>query len=762
MENKFYRELLDEIPDFIYLHDLEGRIIEVNSVVKAILGYDRESLIKENVRRYIHPSYREQFDDYLENVLATGEKEGIFVVRDAQERTHLLEYHSRLVIHEGEPVGIRGVARDVSEQKRMERALRERELLYRTLFENAEDAIFLLDKGVFIDCNPKALVMFGCGKEEIMGRSPVFFSPKFQPDGILSKAKALEKLDLVKSGIPQRFEWMHSRLDGTPFETIVSLYKINVSRREIIVAMVHDISPQKAFVRALEKSERHYREVVENANVIILRFTPDGNFTFINRFAEEFFGFPREEIVGRNIVGTIIPETGAKSGELRAMCRELCRNPERYYENENMNITKDGREVFVAWRNQPIRDKDGNLLEILSFGVDMTQVHELEDALLQAKKLEAIGTLAGGIAHDFNNILGGMMGYFSLLKQQHAPGDPHYAVLEKIEAAGAQAAELVKQLLAFSRKGKFELKPIELNKIISDVLLLLKRSIPKKIEIRTNLQENLPFVEGDPSQLNQVVMNLCLNAIQAMPDGGRLEIETFTASSDSLSPTVLENPAVENYVTVTVSDTGIGMDEKVCEHIFEPFFTTKEVGRGTGLGLATVYGIIRNHEGEIMVESEIGKGTTFKFYLPVKTTPAISRGTSVSGPSEKVVGGEGKILIVDDEAMFREMLRDVLEFLGYEILIARDGREGVEVYKGRQEEIDLVILDMNMPMMDGQEMFREIKKINPKVKALLSTGFALDDKVQALMEEGVMGFIQKPFKIDDISRAVKALMGERP
>jgi PAS domain S-box-containing protein len=764
MEKNAYKELLDEIPDFIFFHDLDGRLLQVNKAVKTLAGLKEENLLGHKVPEFIHPKYRDEFSKYISEIIKKGEGSGTMVAIDSNNKTRILEYHTKVVKRYGVPIGVRGVARDISVQKKMERELEDRETLYRTLFENAEDAIFLMENDIFIDCNPKSLEIFACQKEDIVGKSPYFFSPEYQPDGIPSKEKALEKIASAMKGIPQRFEWQHKRLDGTPFDTVVNLYRIEVKKRFLLVAMVHDMSLQKKTTKALEESERKYREVVENTNVIILRYTSKGDITFINRFGEEFFGYKREELIGkRNVIGTILPATGENSEKQKAMFRDICTNPEKYHENENLNLTRDGREVFIAWRNQPIIDEEGNLKEILSIGADITMIKKLERELLQAKKLEAIGTLAGGIAHDFNNILGGMVGYLSLLKEQHAPEDPHYAILRKIELSTQQTSELVKQLLAFSRRGKFESKPVDMNGIIRNVLKILSRSISKKISIVTDLQGDLSMTEGDPSQLEQVIMNVSLNAAQAMPDGGELKITTTMIPFEDLPKDMFGYEHFDLYILTSISDTGIGMEKPIKEHIFEPFFTTKAMGKeaGTGLGLSTAYGIIRNHGGAIQVKSEVGEGTTFSIYLPAKYV-SHQKEEIEEAKSDTAVQGKGKILVVDDEDVFREMMKDVLAYLGYDVLASENGQEGIQVYKEHQEEIDLVILDMNMPVMDGKEMFRILKKINPNVRALLATGFALDGEVQELMTEGVMGFIQKPFMIEDISKAIDALMKIEP
>lgn len=345
-----------------------------------------------------------------------------------------------------------------------------------------------------------------------------------------------------------------------------------------------------------------------------------------------------------------------------------------------------------------------------------------------------------------------MLGYISLLKEQHDPGDSHYTILSKIDEAGSRAADLVEQLLAFSRRGKFESHPLNINKRIEEVLEILKHTIPKQIGIKARLSKHLPSVKGDPTQLDQVIMNICLNGVQAMAGKGTLTIATEVVSPDQIDEKVDIDRTIKTFVSLSISDTGVGMDSTTMKHIFEPFFTTKGLGKGTGLGLSMVYGVVKNHGGGISVSTELHKGTTFYVYLPSDGETVVEQRSE--GRDANSVSGKGTILVVDDEDVFREMLKDVLEYLGYEVLTARNGKEGIDVFTSNQSTIDLVILDMNMPVMGGRELFKELKRLQPGVKALLATGFTLNEEAQTLMDEGVKGFIQKPFRMDTISKAI--------
>jgi CheY-like chemotaxis protein len=366
--------------------------------------------------------------------------------------------------------------------------------------------------------------------------------------------------------------------------------------------------------------------------------------------------------------------------------------------------------------------------------------------------MEAIGQLAGGIAHDFNNLLTGILGYAGMLKIDAESGSTVREVAETIEKAAERAAGLIQQLLGFARRGKNQELAVDLHQTIHDVVALLSRTIDKNIRITLDLKAPKTVVMGDPVQLQQILLNLVINSRDAMPDGGDLTFHTDLVELDQ--DFCRKNPGSKpgSYFLVSVRDTGCGIPKDIQNRIFEPFFTTKEPGHGTGMGLAMVYGTVKNHEGYIQVCSEVKAGTRFNIYLPFTEENALE-----PGEEDRVVrpvGGKGCLLLVDDEEVVRKVGTAMLGSLGYEILTACNGREAVEVYRERAKEITLVILDMVMPEMGGRECFRALKEINPRVKAILSTGYAKDGKAQETLDEGMAGFIQKPYRMTDISEKV--------
>lgn len=374
---------------------------------------------------------------------------------------------------------------------------------------------------------------------------------------------------------------------------------------------------------------------------------------------------------------------------------------------------------------------------------------KLEAQLRHAQKMEAIGTLAGGIAHDFNNLLMGIQGRVSLMHLNADPDHPDLEHLRSIEAMVQRGAELTRQLLGFARGGKHEVKLTNLNDLIAKSSDMFGRA-RKEIVIHRTYQEHVWMVKADQTQIDQVLLNLYVNAWQAMPGGGHLYLSTenIILDEDSSKPFDV-NPG--KYVRIMVTDTGIGMDQVTMLRIFEPFFTTKEMGRGTGLGLSSAYGIITNHGGFIHVYSEVGCGSTFSIYLPAteEKFPAAKPPVEQEAPK-----GKETILLVDDEEMIREMGEKLLESLGYKVIVTRSGKEAVKMYKKHHDKIAMIILDMIMSGMGGREIYRQLKEINPEVKVLLSSGYSLDDQALTIMDFGCHGFIQKPFNMKDLSKKI--------
>ena len=507
---------------------------------------------------------------------------------------------------------------------------------------------------------------------------------------------------------------------------------------------------------ALRESEKNYRELVQNANSIILRMDTDGRVIFFNSYAQDFFGYRKEDIIGKNVVGTIVPEQDATGFDLSEMIKDIGVYPERYIANENENIRRNGERVQVTWMNRAIYDDDGQVSEILCVGIDVTEKWQLEKRLAQAQKMEAIGTLAGGIAHDFNNILSAIVGYTELSLIDIAKGSALHNNLQQVLKAGGRAKELVRQILTFSRQRKSELLPVKVSLIVNEALKLLRASLPATIKIHHKIKSNRSMLT-DPTNIHQILMNLCTNASYVMQEeGGILDV--------SLSDMELESEFAKNhpgvkpgqFIRLTVRDSGYGMTPEVTERIFDPFFTTKKVGEGTGMGLSVVHGIAKSHGGTITVASRPGKGSKFSVFLPAIEAEV----TDTSDQPHLVVTGSERILFVDDEEFQADIGKRMLERLGYRVTAKTRANEAFELFRQHPDEFDLVITDMTMPDMTGDILARKIIAIRPDIPVIVCTGYSEKINPDIMKEIGIKELAMKPVVMKDIAQMIDRVLSK--
>jgi PAS domain S-box-containing protein len=511
--------------------------------------------------------------------------------------------------------------------------------------------------------------------------------------------------------------------------------------------------------RKSEEALRLTQFAVDRAGDAAYWIDPDGRLIYVNEQACKVLGYSREELLSMTI-HDINPEFPPDTWP--AHWESLRRR--RAYTLLSRHRAKDGRtvpvEISVNYVEFDGKEYNCASARDISKRIEAQQkTRLLEVQLLQAQKMEAIGSLAGGVAHDFNNLLTGILGYADLLKRKAEPGSEVSMAARVIQEAADRASHLTSQLLGFARRGKNLAVQVDIRKTIDEVAGLLERTLDKRIRIRISPASVPASVVGDPAQLQQFLMNLAMNARDAMPEGGELAFSTEIAVLDP--GCCVSRPGVSpgRYVRIEVSDTGTGIPKDHLEKIFDPFFTTKERGKGTGLGLSMVFGIVENHGGFIEVESEVGAGTLFKVYLPLVPEEAERTEADSPRPEDPAARGKGWILLIDDQDTVREVCGAMLSTLGYRVRTACDGREGVDCYRRFGKDIDLVIVDMIMPNLDGRECFRQIKAINPDVRAILSTGFSLDGAVQEIMNEGIACFIQKPYRLEQLSRTVSMALG---
>lgn len=547
----------------------------------------------------------------------------------------------------------------------------------------------------------------------------------------------------------------HSRLE--PEQRIKALEKAINEHERIQKALKEDVRHYKTLHEESKRAEQLYRSLLESSADAIIIYDLKGKTNYVNPAFTRLFGWTLEEVRGRPIPMIPDPEKERTS----KMVRELVRSGTPYQGFETNRYTKDGRILDVSISASRVDDHRGNLSGILITLRDISVRKTLEAQLLHAHKMEAVGTLAGGIAHDFNNVLQAITGYTQILMMGKGPDDPDYKKLEAIEQSSHKASELTRQLLIFGRKVRSELRQIDLNQSVEAACKLLERTIPKMIHIELDLSDRLKNIKGDPVQVEQIIMNLGVNARDAMPDGGRLVVKTRnTELNETFCKTHIGvNPG--EYALLSIKDTGFGMKEEVLEHIFEPFFTTKEAGKGTGLGLAMVYGIIKNHGGYVTCSSAAGDGTGFEIYFPVvNKAPEIL--PEEKKPEPSVSGGKERILLVDDEPTILEVVKDMLERFGYTTLTADSGEAALEIFGSQRDLIDVIILDLNMPGMGGQKCLEKLLSLDGNVKVIIASGYSANKKIQETLKAGAVGFLSKPYKYNDILTKVREILDETP
>lgn len=512
----------------------------------------------------------------------------------------------------------------------------------------------------------------------------------------------------------------------------------------------------------LYRSEEKYRYLVQNSPDIIYTLDADGNFTFLSEALEHLLGFTVDGLIGKHYTTIVCEEDRDKaqwffderrSGDRVAsgiVLRLKAVGDGQHNENARRYLTVELKSMGIYEEST----RDGERRHVGTHGVirDISERQRLHAQLQNAERMESLGTLAGGIAHDFNNLLMGIQGRSSLISMDMEDTHPVLEHLQAIDEYILSATHLTKQLLGFARGGKYEVKPTDINELVLKSANMFGRT-KKEIIIETRFHDADIVVEADRRQIEQVLLNLYVNAWQAMPDGGTLRLETrhVVLGSKACKPHQVE-PG--RYAHVSVTDTGIGMNEKTLKHIYDPFFTTKEKSRGTGLGLASAYGIIKNHAGIIHAESKTNHGTTFNLYLPIS-----EKFVQKELPSEKnIYNGTETILIVDDEDMIIEVGQALLKRLGYQVITAKSGEEALEVVHREGAGVDLVILDMIMPGMDGGRTFDGIRETCPEMPIMLASGYAIDGQAEKIMNRGCNGFIQKPFSVSELSQKVRQIL----
>ena len=746
---KQYRNLMENAPfPAIISSPEDNRVLYINQRAAELLGISSEDVIGRTIEDfYDKPGERGLL---LQQLHRTGAVRDCEVRLKNTEGKRIWALLSANKTYYNNQKAVFVSINDITKRKLALDRLRESEVRYRTLFDNANDAALLVRNDVFIDCNPKALTIFGCARKDFVGKSVCTFSPPLQPDGLDSKKKSLEKLTAALAGRPQYFEWTHRRHDGSLFEAEVGLNHIEIEGETLVQAIVRDVTERKRSEKALQESEEKYRSVVESSFVGFF-IVQDNLYRFVNRGFCEITGYAYDELIGRLSPLDLTYPADKKAVELAIRKRMT------------------GEVGAIEYHCRIVR-KNGGIGYVKVFGtslvyngkratagtiIDETREKDLEQQLLRTQKLEAIGTLAGGIAHDFNNILAGIMGFAEMVQDDMPPDSREYHRLGLVLKGAHRGRNLVRQILTFSRRAEQEQEPVALSGIVEESLNLLRPLLPATTEIRSKGETGGDMILADSAQIHQVLMNLCTNGAHAMgKKGGVLEIavgkEHFKKGDPMPSPGMKHG----DYVTLTVSDTGSGIKPEVLERIFDPFFTTKSHGEGTGLGLSVVHGIVKSHGGFIIVESEPGKGSMFRIYLPKLERPdALTARKEYAGS-----GGKECILFVDDEDILVELNENRLTQLGYEVVTTTSSLDALEIFKKDPHKFDLVITDYTMPGMTGVDLARKLLKVRSDIPVILCTGYNDHISADKVGKAGVRGFFLKPQSRNELDLTIRRIL----
>jgi two-component system cell cycle sensor histidine kinase/response regulator CckA len=738
-ERILLRTLIDNLPYSVYVKDKDYRKVISNPIDVRLCGRSREEEVIGRTDFDFYPKeVAERFyeDDRL--VIETGQpvfrrEESIF---DHEGKEHwLLTSKVPLRNAKGEVNGLVGVGIDITEQRKLDIALRQSESELRALFSSMKDVILVMDEnGRFLKVMMTDESLLYKPGSEIIGKKLHEVFPKEQADLFLFVIRKT-----VASGKPQNVEYVLN-IRGEERWRLATATKLADNS---VLWVARDITELKLKEKEITESEKKYRELVENSLVGVFKMNLNGRITYANRAMAEMLGyFSPEELMSVNFLDLYVNEH-----ERQKLITELRANGKTEKNREMKLITKSGtiKDVLIS---ASLSDST-----VSAMVKDITEIKVLQQQFIQAQKLEGLGNIAAGIAHDFNNILGIIIGYSELLQQSEYEKQKFERGMHAITKAADRGRALVKQLLTFARKTATNFSTLNVNDIVTELERLLSETFPKTIEIHTQLQEKLPSITGDSTQIHQVLLNLCVNARDAMPRGGRLSILTKVVDGHLL---VSRHPdaSASQYVVVEVSDTGVGMDNETLGHIFEPFFTTKEIGKGTGLGLAVVYGIVESHKGYVDVTSKLNEGTTFSVYFPAELHKE-EQGATLEEGSSVAAGGIETVLIIEDEEMLRDLLRTILESRGYNVISARDGEEGIRLFDKNKDEVALVITDLGLPKLSGEEVVAAIREIDPDARFIISTGFIDPEIKKNLAKIGITSFVLKPYKPNEVIKQVR-------
>lgn len=737
-ESARFASIIESSEDAIVSKDLTGKILTWNRGAAAIYGYTAEEAVGRSINLLVPPERIDEEQSILSRIRDGERVQHFETVRIKKNGTPIHVSLTISPIREGQSVvGASHVARDISERRRLE--VDKAQLA--AIVESSEDAIISTDlSGLILTWNESAERVYGYSIEEACGRKMNFLLPpglEREDDQILDQVSRGQRVE--------HFETTRVRKDATTIQLSLTISPIR-DRTGSVVGASH-VARELTERRRLEAANAQLAAIVEFSEDAIVSKDLNGTIQTWNYGAERLYGYSAEEAIGHNIGFLLPPDRLTEEQEILARLRR----GERVQHFEASRLRKDGRVIDVSLSISPIRDARGVITGASHIGRDITEQKQFEQQMQQTQRLESLGVLAGGIAHDFNNLLTGIIGNASLMSETLPVLDPNRRFLDDMTLAAERAADLTRQLLAYSGRGQFVVGPVNVSELVSEISTLVNASIPKSVALRLELDKGIPPIKADRSQIQQLVMNLIINAAESVGEHrpGTVLVKTGTQQLDEQAIRVAF-PAVElrpgNYIYLEVRDDGSGMSPEILARIFDPFFTTKFTGRGLGLAAAT--GIVKAHHGAICVHSTPGRGSTFKVFFPV------AEGISEADSD----GGKTTILVVDDEEFVRKVAQSTLQNEGYRVLLAADGKEAVELFRRKSASIALVILDLTMPVMGGNEALRQMRAINPEAVIVLSSGYGEAEATKRFGNESLDGFIQKPYTSARLRERVKAVL----
>ena len=789
-----YRSVFDNVAIGIDVVDDKGRFLQVNGALAHILGYSEEELLNLTILDLTHPEDIENSESRYQK-LVKGETDSYrFEKRYVRKNGNVIWADVSVSPVRG-PDGVRvatvGVIADITERKEAEKRIRLNEARLQSLHdiaqykaESTQDLLdFALNEAIKLtgsrigyiyhydeECR---LFELNTWSKEVMKQCEVAEPQtlyELEKTGIWGEAVRQRRPIVVndfqapnplKKGCPEGHVELRTFMTIPVFvgERVVAVIGMGNKDSDYDDSDVRQLSLLMDSVwriiqaKRVEAQQRRLATAVEHAAEGVMITDIDGTIEYVNDACVRMTGYEKEDLLGRN------PRILRSGEQDEAFYREFWQTiaSGSVWTGKIMNRKKDGTSYMAELTVSPVRDSSGLVVNFVALTRDITQHLELSKQLFQAQKMEAVGTLAGGVAHDFNNVLQVALGFSELILEDEELPKHYRADLQKIYESAKRGADLVQRLLTFSRKTEIEPQPLNLNSRITDLQKMLDRTLPKMIAIQLLLDRRLSSINADKTQIDQVIMNLAVNARDAMPDGGKLIFETSDVVLDEEYARMHVDAKPGPHVLLAVTDTGSGIDKDALEHIFEPFYTTKGVGEGTGLGLAMVHGIVQQHGGHVRCYSEPGQGTTFKIYFPALV--------SAEEKEEIIVrkmprGGQETILLVDDDELIRDLGSRILSKSGYKVITASNGKEALDVYERRGSEIALVILDLIMPEMGGKQCLEGLLSLDPAVKVVIASGFSADGQTKDTLAAGAKGFINKPYDIRQMLEVVRAVLDE--